>query len=132
MKQFFDLTEPLLCDTLLAIKLTRYDGRPGFVHYIIPVMRKDGTQRLYGDLYHYFTQKPGFRFAIGYYLQEDGTGKYWEGDFQYLYFDKRQLPFESPKFVAPKIILPKYPGNIYHDYQPLESGWGVNEEVNVK
>lgn len=119
MKKYFDLTDPLRCDTLLAVKLMRYDGRLGFVHYIIPVVRKDGSIRLYGDLYQYFLKKkPSFRFAIGYHLEEDPRGDYWTAQFQYFYFSKTDPPFESIRLQAHKIFFPKSKNRIAHSYQP--------------
>ena len=99
-KEYIDLTEALMLDTYLSVKLGSK-----FVHYAIPRERKDGTLRLYGDLYKYFTQKKGFRFAIGYCLTEDD--KFWYGINQYFYFDKREAPFLSFKETKNKLILAK-------------------------
>ena len=99
-KVYFDLTEPLMIDTYLSVKIGSK-----FVHYAIPRERKDGTLRLYGDLYKYFTQKKGFRFAIGYILSEDN--EFWYGQNQYLYFDKKESPFYSIKETNRKLILLK-------------------------
>ncbi len=106
MEGVFDLTDELVCDTFLAVKMTMYSGRPGFVHYAIPVTRKDGSTRQFGDLYNYFTKKEGFRFAIGYVLGEDG--KYWTAKNQYFFFSKRKLPHWSIKESEKKLLLPKY------------------------
>lgn len=89
-KQYLELIEPLMIDTYLSVKIGSK-----FVHYAIPRERKDGTLRQYGDLYKYFTQKEGFRFAIGYLLSDDTIN--WYGQNQYLYFDKKEAPFLSFK-----------------------------------
>ena len=100
-KVYFDLTEPLMIDTYLSVKLGTK-----FVHYAIPRERKDGTLRLYGDLYKYFTQeKKNFRFAIGYLLSEDK--EFWYGQNQYMYFDRLNTPFYSIKETSQKLILIK-------------------------
>lgn len=99
-KDYLDLTEPLMIDTYLSVKIGAK-----FVHYAIPRERKDGTLRLYGDLYKYFTQKKGFRFAIGYLLSEDK--EFWYGQNQYMYFDKNEAPFLSFKETSRKLILIK-------------------------
>jgi len=99
-KVYFDLTEPLIINTYLSVKIGTK-----FVHYAIPRERKDGTLRLYGDLYKYFTQKKGFRFAIGYALSEDK--EFWYGQNQYFYFDKKEAPFYSLKETKEKLILIK-------------------------
>jgi len=99
-KDYLDLTEPLMIDTYLSVKIGAK-----FVHYAIPRERKDGTLRLYGDLYKYFTQKKGFRFAIGYLLSEDK--EFWYGQNQYMYFDKTEAPFLSFKETSRKLILNK-------------------------
>lgn len=100
MKDYLDLTEPLMIDTYLTVKLGNK-----FVHYAIPIERKDGTLRHYGDLYKYFTQKKGFRFAIGYLLGQDG--EFWTGQNQYFYFDKKEAPFLSFKETTRKLLLLK-------------------------
>ena len=99
-KDYLDLTEPLMVNTYLSVKINFK-----FVHYAIPRERKDGTLRLYGDLYKYFTQKQGFRFAIGYFLSEDK--EFWYGQNQYMYFDKSKAPFLSFKETKNKLILIK-------------------------
>ena len=99
-KDYLDLTEPLMIDTYLSVKIGSK-----FVHYAIPRERKDGTLRMYGDLYKYFTQKKGFRFAIGYLLSEDK--EFWYGQNQYMYFDKNEAPFLSFKETSNKLILIK-------------------------
>lgn len=99
-KDYLDLTDALMVDTYLSVKIG-----VKFVHYAIPRERKDGTLRLYGDLYKYFTQKKGFRFAIGYLLSDDK--EFWYGQNQYMYFDKNEAPFLSFKETANKLILAK-------------------------
>lgn len=99
-KDFLDLTEPIMVDTYLSVKIGSK-----FVHYAIPRERKDGTLRMYGDLYKYFTQKQGFRFAIGYLLSQDK--QFWYGQNQYFYFDKANAPFLSFKETKEKLILIK-------------------------
>lgn len=99
-KDYLDMTDPLMVDTYLSVKIG-----DKFVHYAIPRERKDGTLRLYGDLYKYFTQKKGFRFAIGYLLSDDK--EFWYGQNQYVYFDKNEAPFLSIKETKNKLILAK-------------------------
>lgn len=99
-KSYLDLTDELLVNTYLSVKIGTK-----FVHYAIPRERKNGTVRLIGDLYKYFTQKKGFRFAIGYILSEDK--EYWYGQNQYLYFDRKEAPFLSFKETKEKLILIK-------------------------
>ncbi|MFK7983467.1 MAG: hypothetical protein AB8G86_26030 [Saprospiraceae bacterium] len=99
-KDYLDLADPLIVDTYLSVKIGSK-----FVHYAIPRERKDGTLRMYGDLYKYFTQeKKDFRFAIGYLLSDDEVN--WYGQNQYMYFDRSDAPFlsfkETKKFILPK------------------------------
>lgn len=94
-----DLTSELYLDTYLSVKFS--NGK--FVHYVVPINRKDGTKRQYGDLFKYFTQKDGFRFAKGYILEQDSS--FWIGQRQYFYFDKKGLEMSvkilpSPLFLA--------------------------------
>lgn len=107
VKNFYDLTSELLADTLLAVKYQKSDGQKVFVHYAIPIMRRNGTKREFGDLYKYFTSKVGFLFAIGYVMQEDRTMKFWRANHAYFYFDKKNLPFESFRSQKNAILLPK-------------------------
>ena len=101
-KTYFDLFDDLLINTYLSVKLGNK-----FVHYIIPYQRKDGTIRTYGDLYKYFTQKEGFRMAMGYMLEVDETGKFWAGQNQYMYFDKNTAPHISERKLGYPLLLPK-------------------------
>jgi len=98
---YFELFQPLYIDTYLSVKLGNK-----WVHYIIPVVRKDGTTRTYGDLYKYFTQKKDFRMACGYILQETLCNKFWKGQIQYLYFDKNRAPYliEDKKLKHPLLF----------------------------
>lgn len=97
-KDYLDLTEPLMIDTYLSVKIG-----DKFVHYAIYRERKNGTLRTYGDLYNYFiNKKKGFRFAIGYCLTEDS--EFWYGQNQYFYFDKNEAPFMSLKETNYKLI----------------------------
>lgn len=107
MKVYFDLIEELYVDTYLSVKYSKEDGKTVFVHYAIPRKRKNGTFRSYGDLYNYFTQKKGFRFAIGYILEEDESGKFWKAQNQYFYFDKNELPYNSFKELKNSLFLLK-------------------------
>jgi len=95
-----DLMSELYLDTYLSVKFS--NGK--FVHYVIPVLRKDGTKREYGDLFKYFTQKENFRFAKGYILEQDSS--FWMGQRQYFYFDKKGLEM-SVKILSSPLILPK-------------------------
>ena len=106
-KEFLDLSSPLTCDTLLAVKMVMRNGKPGFVHYAIPTQRQDGSFRLFGDLYYYFSRREGFRFAIGYLMFEDEDPSFWKANYQYFYFDKNNLPFESYRKQPNSIFLPK-------------------------
>ena len=102
-KLYFDLTTNLYLDIYLSIKINTK-----FVHYIIPKQRKDGTFRQYGDLYKYFTQKEGFRMALGYNLSETLCGKFWKGQTQHLYFDKKTAPYlVEDKILKNPLLLAK-------------------------
>lgn len=100
MENGIDLTSELYMDTYLSVKFSN----GVFVHYIIPILRKDGTKRMYGDLFKYFTQKDGFRFAKGYILEDDNA--YWMGQRQYFYFDKNGLEM-SVKILDSPLLRPK-------------------------
>ena len=99
-KDYLDLTEPLMVDTYLRVKIGN-----NFIHYGVPRERKDGTFRHYGDLYKYFTQRKGFRFAIGSILINE-TPTHWEGQNDYFYFSEKDSPYLSFKetqiFTTPK------------------------------
>lgn len=107
MQVFYDLTEELFTDTYLSVKYEKQNGQTVFVHYVIPKRRKDKTIRTYGDLYGYFSQKKGFRFAIGYFLEEDESGQYWKAQKQYFYFDRKVLPKMSFKELKNALLLAK-------------------------
>ena len=92
-KVIMDLYDNMMVDTYLSVKIG-----DKFVHYIVKVNRKDGSVRTYGDLYLYFTtKKPTFRMALGYFLEEDESGKFWLGQRQYMYFDRNKPPELLPK-----------------------------------
>ncbi len=101
-----DLTNPIPFDTMLSVKLMKPNGKTIFYQYIIPRTRKDGSERLFGDLYFYFTKKEGFRFAIGYLMTEDKNLDLWIGQNQYFYFDKKKEPQLSFKKTNP-LYIPK-------------------------
>ena len=84
-KDYFDLTAPLLVDTYLTVK---YGLK--WVHYNIPMLKTNGVARTYGELYHFYTNKPDFKMAIGYARNEEG--EYWTAQKPYFYFDKNQAP----------------------------------------
>ena len=85
---YFDLTLPLITDTILIVKIGSK-----WVHYNTPINKKDGTRRTYGDLYHYFSNQDGFRFAKGYVRQGDPSlGECYSYQFQYLYFSREEPP----------------------------------------
>lgn len=88
----FDLSEELYFDTWLSVKYTNSKGGVSWCQYQIPILRKDGTKRLFGDLYYYFTRKEGFRMAIGYFIKTDLYGISQRGG-QYFYFDKKRTPY---------------------------------------
>ena len=90
-KDYLDLAEPLMIDTYLRVKIG-----DKFIHYGIPRERKNGTLRHYGDLYKYFTQRKGFRFAIGSILIDE-TATHWIGKNNYFYFSKNDFPYLSFK-----------------------------------
>lgn len=102
-KEYFDLMNELTIDTYLSVKIGEK-----FVHYIIPVERKDGSKRTFGNIYDYFTKKDGFRMALGYILTETLDG-YWKGQTQYFYFDKKTHPYlvEDRKLQAPLLMKMK-------------------------
>ena len=71
--EFFDLMEDLWFDTYLVVKYA--SGK--LVHYNVPLFNsKKNRVRTYGDLYSYFSNREGFRFAIGYIRKEDETLEY--------------------------------------------------------
>lgn len=94
-----DLTTELLHPVWLAVKYTNpkaYNGQ-SWCNYIIPIERKDGTKRCYGDLYTYFTNNKDFRFAIGYYLEESECTMYWKAQNQTFYFAANRTPYLTGK-----------------------------------
>lgn len=91
--QSIDLMIELPMDTYLSVKWA--NGK--FTHYMIPTHRKDGSRRLYGDLYSYFTGQKDFRFAKGYRREEEE--KFWKAEMQYFYFDKKQGVVISTKLL---------------------------------
>lgn len=93
-----DLNGELPLDTYLTVKFGDV-----FVHYIIPVIRKDGTKRCYGDLFTHFTNRDKFRFAIGYVLTESEQGDYWQADMQYFYFDKKKIVQMAKRLNTPLV-----------------------------
>ena len=100
----FDLTDSLLMDTYLVVKYS--SGK--MVHYNVPKFnRKKNRDRTYGDLYHYFSNREGFRFAIGYIRHEDESGKFWKAWQQYFYFDKSTLPYMAVKALKFPLLLAK-------------------------
>lgn len=91
-KDYLDMTEPLMVDTYLRVKLG-----DKWMHIGVPRERKNNTFRTYGDVYSYFTSKyNNFRFAIGTILvgEDENT---WSGQNDYFYFDKKHTPFLSFK-----------------------------------
>jgi len=86
--EYFDLNSDLICDTLLLVKMGSK-----WVEYVIPIKRKDGSTRTYGDLYHYYSNITDFRFAKGYVLGESLIYDAYTYKHQYMYFSKEELPY---------------------------------------
>jgi len=107
MPNYFDLSNSLLADTILCVKYTSASGAPVWVHYNIPLNRSNGSERSFGDLYTYFSNKEGFRFAKGLIRLEEG--EFWKGISQYFYFSKEEPPhmdvrqFKSPIYISKKL-----------------------------
>jgi len=91
-----DFMKSLYFDTFLSVKMDRREGAGTiFVNYIIPIVRKDTSERLYGDLIYYFRKQKRFRFARGFLLGKTHDGKMWEAKTQYFYFDRNKAVFEE-------------------------------------
>lgn len=91
-----DLLDTLHFNTFLSVKMDRKEGIGTiFVNYIIPIGRKDGTERLYGDVILWFRKQPRFRFARGFLLRETADKTTWMAEHQYLYFDRKRATFED-------------------------------------
>jgi len=91
-----DLLDVLHFDTFLSVKMDRKEGGGTlFVNYIIPIARKDATERHYGDVISYFRKQPRFRFARGFLLSETADKSLWMAEHQYLYFDRKRATFEQ-------------------------------------
>ena len=99
-KIYFDLNEPIFSSTYLTVK---YGMK--WVHYNIPRLKKNGEPRTYGELYHFYTQKPDFKMAMGYLRGEDGD--FWFATHRYFYFDKNEFPLMSEMVLKNRLILPK-------------------------
>lgn len=106
MKDFLDLTEPLMLDTYLIVKFGQK-----FCHYALKREKKNGELRRYGDLWKYWPQQKDFRFAIGLGLGEEG--EFWTGKNQHMYFDAKEPPHlifkETQKFILLKRSKPYIP-----------------------
>lgn len=97
---YFELTNELLCDTILIVKKDNKNDNTKvvWVHYVVPLFnRKLGRNRTFGDLYLYWSNIPEFRFAKGYVRQESECGKFWEYKTQYFYFSKEEPPHMDTK-----------------------------------
>jgi len=93
-----DLLDVFHFDTFLSVKMDRKGGNGTlFVNYIIPIERKDGTRRNYGDVIFWFRKEPRFRFARGFILSETADKSLWMAEHQYLYFDRKRATFEDKK-----------------------------------
>jgi hypothetical protein len=105
-KEYLPFEGVLAYPTWLAVKFShRATGKPVWVDYIVFPQRKDGTFRHYTEIYNYFVGKEGFRFAIGYVLEEGEN--YYSAQTQYFYFDKKELPYYSAKRIEQPKIRPK-------------------------
>lgn len=101
-KDYVDLTAALPVDTYLTVKFGMK-----WVHYNIPCIKKDGTQRTFGELYHFYTKKKDFKMALGYIRREDETAKYWTAQTQYFYFSKVDMPYLVSRRLEKKLLLKK-------------------------
>lgn len=99
-KLYFDLTEPLPCDTYLTVKFGLK-----WVHYNIPRMKVNGELRTYGELYNFYTTKPDFKMAMCYMRMEEGD--YWTAEGRYCYWDKKQMPHLIETKIKNKMYLKK-------------------------
>lgn len=99
-KDYFDLTTAIMVDTYLTVKFGLKH-----VHYSVPKIRNNGTARTYGCLYHHFTKRDDFKFAIGYVRGEDS--EYWTGQVRYFYFDKNTPPYLVQHVLKSPLYLKK-------------------------
>jgi len=91
-----DLFEPLYFDTFLSVKMDKKEGAGTlFVNYIIPIKRRNESERLYGDVVSYFRSQNRFRFGRGFLLEQTNDGNLWVAKRQYLYFDRQRATFED-------------------------------------
>ena len=98
-KEYFDLFTELPVDTFLVVKFGSK-----FVKYNVPIERKNGSKRTFGNLYDHFTKREDFRFAIGYIRGETLDG-YFSGQTQYFYFDRRTAPYLKSKRLDYPLLL---------------------------
>lgn len=111
MSNHIDRTNDLPCNIWLSVKYTNNENPRGFswCNYQIPVQRKDGSYRSYGDLYFYFISKKGFRMAMGYILEESDCKMIWIAYKRIFYFDKVKLIYSLGGLDKPlKEVKPPY------------------------
>lgn len=93
-----DLFDTLHFDTFLSVKMDKREGAGTlFVNYIIPIKRRNKTERLYGDVVSYFRNQTRFRFGRGFLLEQTEDGKLWVAKRQYLYFDRSKATYEDKR-----------------------------------
>lgn len=98
-KEPIPFDSPILIDTIISVKIGNT-----FKKYPVHAVYK-GRQRFMIDLYNYFVALPGFRFAIG-YIMEEGENHY-KAVSQYFYFDAKTEPFLCVKQLNEPLIIPK-------------------------
>jgi hypothetical protein len=106
-REYIEMLSQLPHDTFLNIKYEN-NGLVSWCKYWIPTNRKDNTPVLFGELYQYFSQKAGFKFALGYIGLHDPDGKHYIAYTQYFGFTKTEPPHFSVKKLEHALILPKY------------------------
>ncbi len=105
-KEYIEMVSQIAMDTILNIKYEN-NGTASWCKYFIPMVRKDGTPVLYGELYYYFSKKDGFKFGLGYYAAEDPDRRHYLARTQYFGFTKAEPPHWSIKQLERALIVPK-------------------------
>lgn len=107
-KNYIDLMSQIPCDTMLNIKYSN-NGKISWCKYYIPMIRKNNTAVLYGELYHYFINKEGFLFALGYIAFDDLDQRFYLANRQYFGFTKYEPPHINIKSLDYNLVLPRSP-----------------------
>ena len=104
---FLILDNRLFFDTYLVVRYYNPDGKDIWKHYIHFIIKANGEERTYREVYQYFFSQENFLAAYGYVLNEDETGQRYMATMRYFRFTKEIAPIMSGKVLDKPLYYTK-------------------------